>query len=279
MPFLNLASLTCKIETLYFSDSPWGLEMRVGIKSLELQGPTYIQEIWNFSTNNFTIKINLWWMMHLISFSWWEKDEVVCKKFLLYLNSLWVSPYANGKVAWDCLRWLCRPDLLKWEMKPHFKGLLRGRLFARAQARCPHAGRLRSWEGVVWFYETCCCQCRWRNATLWVYGSNSSVFCLPRTNSQLHAYLWTVMPKGEKMNSTRKLFSDFLSKYKWPCFQDIFLYIESCIPWHFTPLSTKALGMTVWLSEMGMEETHFNTDCWDTDLLNTSRSFESAKRV
>lgn len=135
---------------------------------LELQGPTYVQEIWNFSTNDFAININLWWMITLISFPSWENDGVVYKKFLLSLNSLWVSPYANGKVAWVCLRWLCRPDLLKWELKPHFKGLLSRILFASAQAHCPHAGHLRSWEGVVWFHETCCCRCRWRNATLWV---------------------------------------------------------------------------------------------------------------
>lgn len=179
---------------------------------LELQGPTYVQEIWNFSTNDFTININLWWMITLISFPSWENDGVVYKKFLLSLNSLWVSPYANGKVAWVCLRWLCRPDLLKWELKPHFKGLLSRILFASAQAHCPHAGHLRSWEGVVWFHETCCCQCRWRNATLWVYGSSNSVFCLPHTNSQLHAYLWTVISKGEKIIFWLSL------KYKWGLF-------------------------------------------------------------
>lgn len=145
--------------------------MRTGDESRHTESPwttspTYIHGIWNFSTNHFATNINLWWMVSL-----WEKEGVVCTKFLLILTL-----YANGEAAWDCLRWLCRPDLLKWELKSHFKGLLSHILFASAQAHCPHAGRLRLWEGVVWFHETCYCQCRWRNAT-------RSEFMVPATPS------------------------------------------------------------------------------------------------
>lgn len=85
--------------------------------------------------------------------------------------------------------------------------------------------------------------------------------------------------KERKWTLHANYFLTFFPSTNGLCFQDIFLYIETCVPWHFTPLPTKALGMTVWLSEMGMEETYFRTDCWNTVLLNTSRSFESVKRV
>lgn len=215
----------------HFNDFPWDLEMRVGIKSLhELR----LLLTYKGSGNSALIILLLmltfdeWYLSYFI-FSM-RKRWGCPHKVSSHLNSLRVSSYANGKVAWDCLRWQCRPDLLKWELKAHFKGLLCHMLFASAQTHCPHAGCLRPWEGVVWFYEMCCCQCRWRNATLWVYGSNS-VFCLPRTNSQLHAYLSTFFfQKGRKWNLQTKYFLTFFHSTNGLCFQDIFLYTEIYIP-------------------------------------------------
>lgn len=133
-------------------------------------------------------------------------------KFLLILKPCEFSPYANCEVVWDYLRGLCRPDLLKWELKLHFKGLLSHtlsvcRLTAHMWATCVFGkGWCDSRKHVSTDGEMPLSLCLWFQ---WLC-------LLTATSSHLYAYLRNYFfPKGKKKTSISKLFSYFLWKYKW----------------------------------------------------------------
>lgn len=128
-------------------------------------------------------------------------------KFLFILTPCEFSPYANGEVVWDFLRGLCRPDLLKWDLKLHFKGLLSHtlsvcRLTAHMWATCVFG---QGWCDSMKHVST-----DGEMPLSLEFMVPMTVFCLPHTNSQLYAYLWNYFSlKGRKRNIYANYFLTF----------------------------------------------------------------------
>ena len=66
-------------------------------------------------------------------------------------------------------------------------------------------------EEVVWLYESCCCQYRWRNATLPEFTAPVTLSCTAYVNPQLHVMPSNSGPKDEKIKPEDEHFLPFLS--------------------------------------------------------------------
>lgn len=132
------------------------------------------------------------WHLTVILFSPWGggKNAVVYKVFSCF-NTQSIPLYGDGENVWD---WPGRGGCVgktfqseKWCLT--FKGLIAhiplasNRITSHVGAACVFR------EEVVWFYDSCCHHCRWRNATLQEFMALMTLSCITYVyvNSQLCA--------------------------------------------------------------------------------------------
>lgn len=77
-------------------------------------------------------------------------------------------------------------------------------------------------EEVVWLYESCCHQCRWRNATLHELTVPVTLSYTTYVNSQLYADVFELLSQRGKNKIWRATFSHFPSSQSAISFQDTF---------------------------------------------------------
>ena len=167
---------------------------------------------------------------------WWSTN------FLLVLTLL-NSSFWGG---WGCVGWArvavwARPSKVRTDAL-HSKGL-------SLTSHLPATGSYLTWglsvfkEEVVWLYESCCWQCRWRNATLPEFTAPVTLSWTAYVNPQLHAMPSNSGPKDEKIKPEDEHFLTFLS-FRRGLFSKIpSLYPQTQIPWSVSLLLTKKVWM------------------------------------
>ena len=91
-------------------------------------------------------------------------------------------------------------------------------------------------EEVVWLYESCCRQYRWRNATLLEFMALKTLSRTAYVNPQLHVMPSNSGPKDEKIKPEDEYFLTFLS-FRRELFSKIpSLYPQIQIPWYVSLL-------------------------------------------
>lgn len=186
-----------------------------------------MQEIILFSTGSFIMSSGQQKYISRWSYFLHEKKKVVVYKVFSCFNTLSISLYGDGENVWD---WPGRGGCVgktfqseKWCLT--FKGLIThiplasNRITSHVGAVCVFR------EEVVWFYDSCCHHCRWRNATLQEFTALMTLSCITYVyvNSQLYADAFGHLSQpGKKIKSEDKCFRTFLSFKVQFFFQDTF---------------------------------------------------------
>ena len=140
-------------------------------------------------------------------------------------------------MGWARVAVWARPSKVRTDAL-HSKGL-------SLTSHLPATGSYLTWglsvfrEEVVWLYESCCCQYRWRNATLPEFTAPVTLSCTAYVNPQLHVMPSNSCPKDEKIKPEDEHFLTFLS-FRRGLFSKIpSLYPQTQIPWYVSLLLTK----------------------------------------
>lgn len=166
-----------------------------------------------------------------------EKKNVVVYKLLVL-----TLPNSSFWGGWGCVGWArvavwARPSKVRTDAL-HSKGL-------SLTSHLPATGSYLTWglsvfkEEVVWLYESCCRQYRWRNATLPEFMALTTLSHAAYVNPQLHVMPSNSGPQDEKRKPEDEYFLSFLS-FRKELFSKIpSLYPQTQIPWYVSLLLTK----------------------------------------
>lgn len=167
-----------------------------------------------------------------------EKKNVVVYKAFSCFNILSTPLYGDGENVWDCPgRGGCVGKTFqseKWCLT--FKGLITHIPLASNRITS-HVGVVCVFreEKMVWFHDSCCHHCRWRNATLQEFTALMTLSCITYVfvNSPLYADAFEHVSTRKKIRSGGKCFLTFFQSaiffFKIPS-----LYLKTQIPWYFS---------------------------------------------
>lgn len=162
-------------------------------------------------------------------------------------------------MGWARVAVWARPSKVRTDAL-HSKGL-------SLTSHLPATGSYLTWglsvfkEEVVWLYESCCCQYRWRNATLPEFMALVTLSCTAYVNPQLHVMPSNSGPKDEKIKPEDEHFLTFPFFQKGIIFQNTFPVAPNtnslvCL----SSLDKKSANEGV-LTEVEMKQTYSQSAC------------------